>query len=170
MTDVVQKGLLPEYNAVIIDEAHNLIRSAYDQFKVEWDEKQVNYHLQSIDPSFPRSARWNNIIQSISDVNSEIGEQRDKLKDSVNDAKTCLEKMMNGLTEENENRFNTNNTYQDQPIFGNTSKVHAPIQKEIRDMRSVLEKILTGINRIQKIVLEMDNKRTEYPEIGRAHV
>jgi len=168
MTDVVQKGLLPEYNAVIIDEAHNLIRSAYDQFKVEWDEKQVNYHLQSIDPSFPRSARWNNIIQSISDVNSEIGEQRDKLKDSVNDAKTCLEKMMNGLTEENENRFNPNNTYQDQPIFGNTSKVHAPIQKEIRDMRSVLEKILTGINRIQKIVLEMDNKRTEYPVLHSA--
>ncbi|MDP6169413.1 MAG: exonuclease domain-containing protein, partial [Candidatus Marinimicrobia bacterium] len=168
MTDVVQKGLLPEYNAVIIDEAHNLIRSAYDQFKVEWDEKQVNYHLQSIDPSFPRSARWNNIIQSISDVNSEIGEQRDKLKDSVNDAKTCLEKMMNGLTEENENRFNPNNTYQDQPIFGNTSKAHAPIQKEIRDMRSVLEKILTGINRIQKIVLEMDNKRTEYPVLHSA--
>ena len=163
MTDVSQKGLLPEYSSVIIDEAHNLIKSAYDQFKVEWDEQQVNYHLQTVDPSFPRSARWNNIIESINDVNSEIGEQRDLLKDAVIDAKSYLKSMMNALTEENEGRFNPNNAYQDQPILGNISKVHGPIQKEIQKMKRVLEQIQSKLNRIQKIVLEMDNKRTDYP-------
>ena len=163
MTDVAQKGLLPEYGSVIIDEAHNLIRSAYDQFKVEWDEQQVNYHLQTIDPSFPRSARWNNIIQAISDINSEIGDERDRLKDTVVHAKSCLEKLMKALTLENENRFTPDNTYQDQPIFGNISKIHGPIESEIREMKLALEQIISGVNRIQKIVLEMDNKRTEYP-------
>ena len=52
MTDISQKGLLPEYSSVVIDEAHNLTKSAYDQFKVEWDEQQVNYQLQTIDPRF----------------------------------------------------------------------------------------------------------------------
>ncbi len=163
MTDVSQKGLLPDYSSVIIDEAHNLIKSAYDQFKVEWDEQQVNYHLQTVDPSFPRSARWNNIIESINGVNAEIGEQRDLLKNAVIDARSCLKSMMDGLTEENERRFNPNNAYQDQPIFGNISKVHGPIQKEIQKMKGVLEQILSKVNRIQKIVLEMDNKRTDYP-------
>ena len=163
MTDISQKGLLPEYSSVVIDEAHNLTKSAYDQFKVEWDEQQVNYQLQTIDPSFPRSARWNNIIQSISDVNPDIGHDRDYLKEMVSNAKSCLDKMMKGLTTENENRFAPENTYQDQPIFGNIDKVHGPIQKEIKEMKLALEQVLSAVTRIQKIVLEMDNKRAEYP-------
>ncbi len=163
MTDISQKGLLPEYSSVVIDEAHNLTKSAYDQFKVEWAEQQVNYQLQTIDPSFPRSARWNNIIQSISDVNPDIGDDRDYLKEMVSNAKSCLDKMMKGLTNENENRFKPENTYQDQPIFGNIDKVHGPIQNEIKEMKSALEQVLSAVTRIQKIVLEMDNKRTEYP-------
>ena len=163
MTDISQKGLLPEYSSVVIDEAHNLTKSAYDQFKVEWDEQQVNYQLQTIDPSFPRSARWNNIIQSISDINSDIGHDRDYLKEMVSNAKSCLDKMMKGLTAENENRFAPENTYQDQPIFGNIDKVHGPIQNEIKEMKLALEQVLSAVTRIQKIVLEMDNKRTEYP-------
>ena len=163
MTDISQKGLLPEYSSVIIDEAHNLIKSAYDQFKIEWDEQQVNYQLQTIDPSFPRSARWNNIIQSISDVNPDIGNERDQLKEIVANAKSCLENMMKALTEENENRFTPESTYQDQPIFDNVKKVHGPVQKEINDMKLALEQILSSVIRIQKTVLEMDNKRTEYP-------
>ena len=163
MTDISQKGLLPEYSSVVIDEAHNLTKSAYDQFKVEWDEQQVNYQLQTIDPSFPRSARWNNIIQSISDVNPDIGHDRDYLKEMVSNAKSCLDKMMKGLTAENENRFAPENTYQDQPIFGNIDKVHGPIQNEIKEMKLALEQVLSAVTRIQKIVLEMDNKRAEYP-------
>ena len=163
MTDISQKGLLPEYSSVVIDEAHNLTKSAYDQFKVEWDEQQVNYQLQTIDPSFPRSARWNNIIQSISDVNPDIGHDRDYLKEMVSNAKSCLDKMMKGLTAENENRFTPENTYQDQPIFGNIDKVHGPIQNEIKEMKLAMEQVLSAVTRIQKIVLEMDNKRTEYP-------
>ena len=163
MTDISQKGLLPEYSSVVIDEAHNLTKSAYDQFKVEWDEQQVNYQLQTIDPSFPRSARWNNIIQSISDVNPDIGRDRDSLKETVSNAKSCLDRMMRGLTAENENRFTPENTYQDQPIFGNIDKVHGPIQNEIKEMKLALEQVLSTVTRIQKIVLEMDNKRTEYP-------
>ena len=163
MTDISQKGLLPEYSSVVIDEAHNLTKSAYDQFKVEWDEQQVNYQLQTIDPSFPRSARWNNIIQSISDVNPDIGHDRDYLKETVSNAKSCLDKMMKGLTAENENRFTPENTYQDQPIFGNIDKVHGPIKNEIKEMKLALEELLSAVTRIQKIVLEMDNKRTEYP-------
>ncbi|MFL2982870.1 MAG: helicase C-terminal domain-containing protein [Candidatus Neomarinimicrobiota bacterium] len=163
MTDVAQKGFLPEYGAVIIDEAHNLIKSAYDQFKIDWNEQESNYYLQSVDPSFPRSARWNNIIQSINDINPEIGEQRDKLKDVLINARVILKKMMTGLSQENENRFSPHNTYQDQPILANINKVHSPIYNDILDMKNILEIILVHLNGIQKIVLEIDNKRKDYP-------
>ena len=163
MTDIGQKGFLPEYSVVIIDEAHNLIKSAYDQFRIEWTEQKSNYALQTVDPSFPRSARWNNIIQSINDINPDIGLQRDQLKAAVGDAKSILKSMMGSLCEENENKFAPHNTYQDQPIIGNINKAHGPLQSDILDMKKILDFILICISRIQKIVLGIDNKRKDYP-------
>ena len=61
--EIENEGILPEHNTVIIDEAHNLVRSAYEQFKIEWSEKGIHLLLQKIDPSHPRSMRWNQIIQ-----------------------------------------------------------------------------------------------------------
>ena len=83
MTNVSQEGLLPPHHAVIIDEAHNLVKAAYDQFKIEWSEQNVSYQLQSIDPSHPRSNRWNNILNHLSDSKPDIREAREELKDSV---------------------------------------------------------------------------------------
>ena len=53
---------------------------------------------------------------------------------------------MKGLTAENENRFTPENTYQDQPIFGNIDKVHRPIQNEIKEMKLGLEQVLSLIH------------------------
>ena len=86
MTDTAQPGFLPAFNSVIVDEAHNLVKSAYDQFKIEWSEQHASYILQTLDPFFSRSARWNNILNSINDLNSDIGLQRDNLKKAVKDA------------------------------------------------------------------------------------
>ena len=44
LTNVSQEGLLPPHNSVIIDEAHNLVKAAYDQFKIEWSEQNVSYN------------------------------------------------------------------------------------------------------------------------------
>ena len=80
MTNVSQEGLLPLFNSVIIDEAHNLVRAAYEQFKIEWSEQNVSYQLQSIDPSHPRSNRWNNVLQHLSNLKPDINEAREQLK------------------------------------------------------------------------------------------
>ena len=105
MTDVAQPGFLPDYKNVIIDEAHNLVKSAYDQFRVEWNEQQVNYLLQTIDPAFSRSSRWNNIINKISDMNKDVGPQRDALKEAVKESYACLKNFMNEFREDNKNKF-----------------------------------------------------------------
>ena len=78
-----QPGFLPDYKSVIIDEAHNLVKSAYDQFRIEWSEQQVTHLLQIMDPSYSRSARWNNIINRIGENNEDVIEQRDALKNSI---------------------------------------------------------------------------------------
>ena len=45
--------ILPEHDTIIIDEAHNLVKAGYDQFKIGIDQSIVLSILQSIDPSYP---------------------------------------------------------------------------------------------------------------------
>ena len=163
MTDTAQPGFLPAFNSVIVDEAHNLVKSAYDQFKIEWSEQHASYLLQTLDPSFSRSARWNNILNSINDLNSDIGTQRDSLKKAVKDAQGCLKDFMAALTDDNHNRFTTAKPYQDKPILGNIDNVLAPVRGEVDSMKHSLEAVFSCMERIRKSILEMDPDRSDYP-------
>ena len=162
MTDAVQPGLLPDFNSVIVDEAHNLVKSAYQQFKTKWSEQDTSYLLQTVDPSFPRSARWNNILHKISELEPSIGHLRDGLKESVKQAQKCLKDFMLALSEDNHNRFTPAKAYQDKPILGLLEKVYAPVTHEIYGMNKSLEHVLSILEKIRKSVLEMDPSRTDY--------
>jgi len=165
MTDVAQPGFLPDYNNVIVDEAHNLVKSAYDQFRVEWSEQQVTYLLQTIDPSYPRSARWNNILNRISDLNPDVATYRDSLKEAVKDSYSILKTFMNEVLEDNRNKFTTERAYQDKPIIHNIEKIYGPLKSELDSMKKSLEKIFSCIEILRKAILEMDPKKGDYPAL-----
>lgn len=163
MTDAAQPGFLPDYKNVIVDEAHNLVKSAYDQFRVEWGEQQVTYLLQTLDPSFARSARWNNVLNRISDINKDVGIQRDSLKDAVKDSYACLKTFMIEVTEDNKNRFSADRSYQDKPMIGNIDKIYSQLDSELGAMKKSLETVFSCLEILRKTVLEMDPKKGDYP-------
>ena len=70
---------------------------------------------------------------------------------------------MDGLTDDNQDRFSPHNSYQDQPILGNIDKAYAAVQNDLKNMKNGLEKILSILTVIKKLVLEMDTSRTDYP-------
>ena len=163
MTDVAQPGFLPDFNSVIVDEAHNLVKSAYEQFKTEWSEQNTSYLLQTVDPSFSRSARWNNLLHKISELEPGIGKLRDNLKDAVKHAQKSLKEFMQALSDDNHNRFTPAKAYQDKPILGRLEKVYAPITIELYTMKQSLEGVFSLLDKIRKAVLEMDPSRTDFP-------
>jgi len=162
MTEAAQPGFLPEFNSVIVDEAQNLVKSAYQQFKTKWSEQDASYFLQTVDPSFPRSARWNNILHRISELEPSIGNMRDELKESVKEAQKYLKDFMLALSEDNHSRFTPAKSYQDKPILGLLEQVYAPVASEIHGMKKSLEHVFSILEKIRKSVLEMDPSRTDY--------
>ncbi len=163
MTEAAQPGFLPNFNAVIVDEAHNLVKSAYDQFKTEWSEQSVSYLLQTLDPSFPRSARWNNIINNIKEVEPSVGHFRDNLKDSVKSAQKCLKEFMEVLSDDNHAKFTPAKAYQDKPILGNIDKVYAPVTGELFSLKQGLENVFKLVDKIRKAILEIDPTKGDFP-------
>ena len=163
MTDVSQKGLLPNYHSLIVDEAHNLVKSAYDQFRINWSEKQVAYQLQLLDPTSARSSRWNNILHHITNINSRIGEYHEELKITVKDSQKYLKILMESITENNQNRFNPQKAYQEKPIIGSINKIYAPVKSDIKLIKNSFQKVFNVLEKIKHTILKMDSSKSDYP-------
>ncbi len=163
MTEAESPGFLPQFNAVVVDESHNLIKSAYDQFKTDWSEKRTAHLLQSIDPSFPRSARWNNMLNQIGELEPGITKMRNELKDAIKEAQNILKDFMINLAEDNQHRFTPTKAYQDKPILNNIEQTYNFVQTEIFTLKQGLEIIFKILDQLKKAILELDPKRSEYP-------
>jgi predicted DnaQ family exonuclease/DinG family helicase len=162
MVEVANPGILPEHNSVIIDEAHNLVKSAYDQFKIEWTEQNSLYQIQNIDPSSPRSARWSNLLNKVCIQNSELSKIIEELKISIKEAKKSLKTMMDNISHENYSQFDPFKTYQNKPILKNIEKTYQSVHEDINLMEKDLKNILMSLDKIRKVILEVDNTRTKY--------
>ena len=165
MTDVAQPGFLPDYKNIIIDEAHNLVKSAYDQFRIEWSEQQVTHLLQTMDPSFSRSARWNNILNRIGEINKDVIEQRDALKESIKDSYGFLKTLMSEFKEDNKSKFSSERSYQDKPIVNSLDNLYRHLDIELKNMKKSLEIIFSCIERLKNSILEIDKSRKDFPAL-----
>jgi len=165
MTDAAQPGFLPNYNAVIVDEAHNLIKSAYDQFKTDFSEQGASFLLQTMDPSHSRSARWNNVLNQLSEIEPSIGSLKDSLKEAVKSAQNNLKEMMEAIGYDNQHRFTPAKAYQDKPILGQIEKIYAPVNGEIFAMKQSFQAVHKSLDRLRKMILEMDPTRMDYPVV-----
>ena len=83
-------GFLPDYKAVIIDEAHNLTQAAYHQLTSTLDQNSMLYFLDRVDPKHKHSIRWNNQLKSIGGLHPKIGTQTKELSNSVTNCREAL--------------------------------------------------------------------------------
>jgi len=162
LSEAKSPGILPEHDTIIIDEVHNLVRSSYDQFKVEIDHQIVLPLLQSINPSHPRSRRWNNILNSISDSESSVKMLRESLLSGIEQVRISFEKFMDELARNNEDRFNKEKIYQERPIIHSLEKEYAPVNSELAKLKTNIQSLLLCFNNLRKFFLEIDSSRTKY--------
>ena len=155
-------GILPEHDTVIIDEAHNLTKSAYDQFRVDLDQQKVLPLLQSINPSHPRSKRWNNVLQSISDSEPSIKVLRENLLNQIEEVRISFESFMEELAINNENRFNKEKVYQERPIIHSLEKEYASVNRELSNFQNTIQSILLCFNNLKKFIIKIDSSRSKY--------
>ncbi len=72
LSNMNNPGILPEYEAVIIDEAHNLVDVAYDQLSLQVNMFKVNAILDIIDPNTTSAKRWTQKLELLLDDNLEL--------------------------------------------------------------------------------------------------
>ena len=162
LIEAAGSNLLPDFNSIIIDEAHNLIKSAYDQYRIDFSQKNISFLLQSTDPSNPRNIRWNSILLKIGDAEPAIKKMRDDLKDVVTNAQVSLKEFMTAISNDNEHFFDIERSYQEKPILRNIEKKYASVNPELKGLKSDILKISQLLNTLKKAILEIDPTREKY--------
>ena len=69
---------------------------------------------------------------------------------------------MYDLAEENNYRFTPTRAYQDKPILGSIDKIYAPTKSSLDQLKKSFEIIFSIVDKLKKMVLELDPKRTDY--------
>ena len=162
LTDAKVSGILPEHDTVIIDEVHNLVKGGYDQFKINLDYNGVMSLLRSINPSNPRSRRWNNILLSIEEGETSLKLLKEKLINDIDKVKISFELFMEDLSRNSEGQFDISKAYQERPIIQSISKEYSSLSKSLSSFSNNSQSLLVCFINLRNFILKIDANRSKY--------
>ena len=158
-------GFLPENNAVIIDEAHNLPKAAYHQLTLSFDHRSLNYVLDRIDPKHNHSVRWNNKQRTIAAIHSKFEISRSTLSSLVEKGRDLIKIFFDKMTSNAYHHFDPNSKYSTKIIIDDLNEHFTPLEKELNELKSALHSLRNHIRKLREDLLDIDETREDFIEL-----
>ena len=158
-------GFLPENNAVIIDEAHNLPKAAYHQLTLSFDHRSLNYVLDRIDPKHNHSVRWNNKLRTIAVMHSKFEISRSTLSRLVEKGRDLIKIFFDKMTSNAYHHFDPNSKYSTKLIIDDLNEHFTPLEKELNELKSALHSLRNHIRKLREDLLDIDETREDFIEL-----
>ena len=158
-------GFLPENNAVIIDEAHNLPKAAYHQLTLSFDHRSLNYVLDRIDPKHNHSVRWNNKLRTIAAIHSKFEISRSTLSGLVEEGRDIIKIFFDKMTSNAYHHFDPNSKYSTKIIIDDLNEHFTPLEKELNELKSALHSLRNHIRKLREDLLDIDETREDFIEL-----
>ena len=158
-------GFLPENNAVIIDEAHNLPKAAYHQLTLSFDHRSLNYILDRIDPKHNHSVRWNNKLRTIAAIHSKFEISRSTLSGLVEEGRDLIKIFFDNMTSNAYHHFDPNSKYSTKIIIDDLNEHFTPLEKELNELKSALHSLRNHIRKLREDLLDIDETREDFIEL-----
>ena len=158
-------GFLPENNAVIIDEAHNLPKAAYHQLTLSFDHRSLNYVLDRIDPKHNHSVRWNNKLRTIAAIHSKFEISRSTLSGLVEEGRGLIKIFFDKMTSNAYHHFDPNSKYSTKIIIDDLNEHFTPLEKELNELKSALHSLRNHIRKLREDLLDIDETREDFIEL-----
>ena len=158
-------GFLPENNAVIIDEAHNLPKAAYHQLTATFDNRSINYILDRIDPQHSHSVRWNSSLRNIASIHPKIEVSRSKLQGLVESARQKLKIFFEKMTSNALHQFDEKSKYSTKLIIEDLNEHFTPLENELSNFKFSLNSLQNHIRKLRGDLLDIDETKEDFLEL-----
>ena len=159
------QGFLPESNAVIIDEAHNLPKAAYQQLTLSLDNRSLNYILDRIDPKHSHSARWNNKIRALAGLHLIFEINRSSLVGDIDHARDVIKSFFDKMTSNAHHHFNKDAKYSTKIIIDDLVEHFSPLESELNSVKKSIHAIRNQIRKIREDLLDIDETKEDFLEL-----
>lgn len=165
LSEITMPGFLPPYNALIIDEAHNLVSVAYNQLSHEMDQVSYSALLQSLDPNYRGNQRWNNMLTAIGGLYPDFIALQKAMGEEVTIAVESLKAFFDTYGSAVQSEFRIDAIYTEKIIINNLEEEFISANDDFERLIDALKKLNITLEKAAKILLEKDPDRTEYEEL-----
>ena len=168
LTESILPGFLPVFNALIIDEAHNIVPVAYNQLTLQMDQTSQTTVFDSIDPTFRTNKRIKNLLTKLCGLIPEFTELIIQLDDGIKNCRHTLKKLFENLSAQHASDFNLEAVYREKIIVRSLNESYCSLMGEINQLDSDIRNILSLLEKFNSLLTSKDPEKDDYPELFQA--
>jgi predicted DnaQ family exonuclease/DinG family helicase len=155
LSDVVNPGLLPSFETLIVDEAHNLIDAAYSQFSHNMDFAFLKSSLLICQPKFSGNRRWKNSLKSLYEKVPRLKKILSDIDQSIDLAIDAVDLFFSQLSMEYKSRYSITSPYVQKIIIND-------LREEYRNLPGELNQVYKTLESCEKKVTQLWNTLDKY--------
>ncbi len=168
LSEINNPGTLPPYDTVIIDEAHNIIPTAYGQLSRKLDLYYITTVLQLANPADESNKRWNSQLKDVTKLHTEMNELYTQLVSDVQTGTSAASLFFQALESFSGDRYKPTDPYTIKTIIPNLAEEYANAHDELKTLTESLKRLLATLKHWSDFLLNKDPGRDEFPEIHMA--
>ena len=130
LAELSENRVLPQMTRVVVDEAHNMVKVAYDHFQRSLSRRIIADKLSSVNPASIRSKRLKGQISAVAQMNSGVGEAFAHLQDASENVLSVSRKLFACLAEEHATSYKRDVRYSQKQRYTDFGHQFAAVSQE----------------------------------------
>ncbi len=163
--DIQSPGILPEHGTVIIDEAHNLVDTAYKQMEKSISAYPMKAAIDNINPEGKSSTRWKGQLIYVAQKVDTLKGIIDDLIKLTSECKATVDTLFKELEFNVSNRFDPSAKYSEKYIIYNLTEEYGVFLNEINVLMSDINALIIKLNKMSSELRSCSGNNEEFSEI-----
>ena len=163
--EIENEGILPEHNTVIIDEAHNLVDTAYNQLQKSINAISIISAIERIDPENKSASYWRKQLDYIVDRRKSLSNLIIGLHDLVERCKIKVNTLFDEIGFNIKSRFNSSSKYVEKYIIYDLKEEYGMFKNEFDLLKTDIVSIIDVLNNLNMQIKALEDADSDFSEI-----
>ncbi len=165
LTEINTPGILPPYGSVIIDEAHNLVGAAYNQFTISIDQFTIPGLVQRVDLDSTSTVRIKNRLTELTKLHPKLQRPLANLKEDVALVAAANREFFRQYISNVKSRFKPNAPYTEKKIVTSLAEEFSTVYSELQELDISLEQLTNSLNRVAAELQSINKDGDDYLDL-----
>ena len=165
LSELNNPGILPPFKSVVIDEAHNLVAAAYDQFTVTIDQYTILGLIQRIDLDSSGAVRLKNRLKELAKLHTSLERPLAHLREDATQVTAANRDFFSEYIAQVIDRFRTNAPYTEKKMIEALGKEFGGVNRELKILENALKSLIMTLQRLVDDLQRIDNSAGDYLDL-----